>query len=206
MFLPEIELSGLSWIYAKISQVNNTLGQIVVMIRVLLHPSAQPISGPEFRVYRFNPGGSPNGRSVAFASSEQPGHEARLAFDGTKNFWEAKAAASVDGEFIGYDFGDRSARAVRELRIEWVDSLGTPSVIRVEWSNDGRNWVAAGSFDIVPYTGIPAYRTDTFPLDPAAGSHRFWRVAARRNAMSDRLPWPRFISGRKTRPNSGGGK
>ena len=173
------------------------------MLRVLLHPSAQPISGPEFRVYRFKPGGTPNGRPVAFASSEQPEHEARLAFDGTKRFWEAKAAASADEQYIGYDFGDRSARAVHELRIEWADSPGTPLGIRVEWSDDGPVWVAAGSFDIVPYTGVPAYRTDTFLLDPTAGSHRFWRVVATPNVAiaSHRLAVGELYFSEKTKPN-----
>ena len=82
------------------------------------------------------------------------------------------------GQFIGFDFGDRSAKAVAQVRVQWTDASATPAAIRVEYSDDGDAWGAANRFEVAPYLpGAADYRIDTFRLQPQA-PHRFWRIVA----------------------------
>jgi len=160
---------------------------VLARAKALWQPPDRPVTGAEFRVYRFNPPGTPNGRPVAFASSERPGHEARRAFDGSDTFWEAAPAAGTAGQFVGYDFGDRSRRAVAQVRVRWTKPSATPQVIRIEYSDDGGAWRAAGRFAVAPADADAADgRLDTFRLEPAE-AHRFWRLVADRNPADHRF-------------------
>jgi hypothetical protein len=190
-----------SWIIGKLAAVDFELRELAAQVDALLHPPAQPITGYEFRVYRLNPPGAPNGRPVPFASSEAPGHGARHAFDGGNDFWEASAVGDATEQYIGYDFGDRDARAVRQVRIEWVDAETVPPAIRVESSDDGTRWASAGGFAVTPIHPASPHRIDTFPLT-SSDAHRFWRVVGVRNGAEGRFAMAKlyFSSDIKTKP------
>jgi hypothetical protein len=176
---PTITVPGFNSATVWVAAVGDALGQISAKEDAIWHPPQRPVTGPKFRVYRFNPAGTPNGRPTAVASSERPGHEARRAFDGTVEFWEAAAMGpAAAGQFIGFDFGDRGAKGVAQVRVQWTDASATPAAIRVEYSDDGDSWTAASRFEVAPYlAGAAGHRIDTFRLQHRA-PHRFWRIVA----------------------------
>jgi Dolichyl-phosphate-mannose-protein mannosyltransferase/F5/8 type C domain len=177
--LPTTEIPGLNWATTWISAVDREWRQTVRKASALWRAPDQPLTGCEFRVYHLIPAGTPNGRPIAFASSERPGHKARQAFDGTAEFWEAApAAGSATEQYIGYDFGDHSPRVVREVRVEWAMPSATPRAIRVEGSDDGKAWTVAGRFEVPPSpAGAADSHTDVFRLE-LDKAHRFWRLVA----------------------------
>ncbi len=181
IWVPQVQAPGIGWALGKLAQTEAMTRLVAAKAETIWSPSPVPVVGAAFRVYRFNPPGTPNGRPAAIASSAQPGREARYAFDGSPAFW---AAASVDqsAAYVGYDFGDHSARPVREVRVQWVGAAQTPDSVAVAYSDDGTDWTVAGSFPIAPLAA-GAKRVDALPL-PAGDPHRFWRLQAHCSAMA----------------------
>jgi F5/8 type C domain len=176
-WLPALASPWPGWVITKLNLTDFYLRAAAKMVHAIEWPPDWPLIGCDFRVYRFNPPGTPNGRPLAFASSENPGHKARDAFDGSTSFWEAAATGrGANGQYVGYDFGDRSARPVRQVRVQWTDAERTPEAIAVEYSDDGNAWVAVDRFLVVPL-GAASYRMDSFRFE-SGDAHRFWRIVA----------------------------
>ncbi|MGE0653644.1 MAG: discoidin domain-containing protein, partial [Alphaproteobacteria bacterium] len=147
-------------------------------IRAIISPPPVPNGGATLSLYRRNPVGSPNGRPVPLASSSAEGQPPAYGFDGSAAAWASLPGEPASGQFIGYDFGDRTTKEVERLRIEWIFADSTPKAIRMEVSDDGKAWRSVARFEVAPYDAdAPNLRTDEFLLDrPERG--RFWRVVA----------------------------
>ena len=137
--------------------------------------------GATLRVYH-RAGGGATSRIRAIASSEQKGYPAGFAFDHRTTAWNSGGTgAKTVGQWIGADFGDGTPHAVTTVRIQWIYGAATPEAIRVEHSDNGRNWTTAGRFDVKAYPqSEPNFRVDEFRLSEP-GKHRYWRIAADRN-------------------------
>lgn len=166
-----------TWLSLKLWQIDAGARSLMANVMAAGANSSIPNNGVTLRLYKMNPPGEPNGRPVSIASSETKEYPARYAFDGTTPAWRASDLnKSFKGEYIGYDFGDHSARRVAGVEISWINYQFTLSTLRVEYSDDRSTWTLAGQFSIPHYAASdPPFRLDRFTFD-VGGAHRFWRV------------------------------
>lgn len=159
----------------------NRVAYLGYMLRALQGSGVDenPPVGPELRVYRLNPPGTPDGRPAGFASATAAGYLVAYAFDGTGNAWACGLpVAALTQCYIGFDFGRGGERQVNAVRVQWVYGAATPKTMRIEFSSDKENWTSAATVAVPDYpTGAPNFRVDTFNLAPH-GRHRYWRIVA----------------------------
>ena len=185
-----------NWLRTRLVEHLASLSRICTIFMLARRNEGPAMVGPTLKVFRIDPSAeilqtahaqqavraTP---SRAFASSTAPGYLPEYAFDKTGNAWAAEPSISQVGNFVGYDFGPDQAQAVSRIRIMWVYELATPSGIRIEYSDDGLLWKAAGEF-AVKYPKGPfrwwqkdesKWWVSEHKLENA-GAHRFWRVVA----------------------------
>jgi hypothetical protein len=139
-------------------------------IRLLADNRAEPLSGPELRIYRIRKG-------KAFGAGTAAGYNVANAFDHSTTAWACAYFGSAAKQCsIGYDFGAEDKTSVKAVEVQWVYGLSTPPAFNIEYSDDNVIWTSGARMDVREYPAdTPNFRIDSFSV-PDCGPHRYWRL------------------------------
>jgi hypothetical protein len=120
--------------------------------------------------------------STPLCSDSAGGSDPKNAFDRRRSPWYTIDSTGKE-LYIGADFGADARRATRRVRIQWAEPDAIAPAIRVDYSDDGRQWSSAGTYDVTEKgegTSVSetCASTDSKFLLPPVGAHRYWRVVA----------------------------
>jgi hypothetical protein len=158
-------------------QVETTRSQINVLL--FGHCNTEGGCQSAYWVYRLHPAGASNGRMTPISSGDARTCKAAYAFDDNASVWQSndRGAEVADRAFIGFDFGGGSQVAVRKVGVRWSGAQHTPETVKLQFSDDGRQWADAGSFQTELSSKVQPVPEQILTV-PQVGPHRAWRILA----------------------------